>query len=135
MCSHRRVRNKSFAALQGSGVMRFMHRSDGSEGIIRIEHDTDRGTVELDTWLVVRKRLNNASQVGKLILSKTVYLTVCMTCTQFKAEVEVTEVALAFPLGADLKTVILAKVNIFNVLQVCEDLKLVYLAASQLLFL
>jgi hypothetical protein len=74
---------------QDSGVTRFMTRSDGSEGIIQIEHNTDEGTVEKDTWLVVRKHLHNASQ--------------------FKAEVEVTEVALAFPLGAHVKTVVLAK--------------------------
>ena len=40
------------------------------------------------------------------------------TYSQFKAEVEVTEVALAFPLGAHVKTVVLAKVNIFNVRKV-----------------
>ena len=33
--------------------------------------------------------------------------------TQFKAEVEVTEVALAFPLSTDMKTIVLAKVNVF----------------------
>jgi hypothetical protein len=32
--------------------------------------------------------------------------------TQFKAEVEVTEVALAFPLSTDMKTIIQAKVNV-----------------------
>ena len=40
-----------------------MNRLDGGEGIIQIDHNTDEGTVEQDTWLVVRKHLHNASQV------------------------------------------------------------------------
>ena len=41
-----------------------MRRSDGNEGIIQIEHNTDEGGVEQDKWLVVRKHLTNASQVN-----------------------------------------------------------------------
>ena len=52
--------------MQASGVTRYtcMNRSDGSEGIIEIKHNTDPDRVDRDTWLVVRKRLTNASQVG-----------------------------------------------------------------------
>ena len=53
----------TYLSLQDSGETRYMTRSDGSEGIVQIEHNTDEGRVELDTWLVVRKHLTNASQV------------------------------------------------------------------------
>jgi hypothetical protein len=66
-----------------------MRRYDSGEGIIQILHNTDQDTPGQDTWLVVQKQLTNASQ--------------------FKAEVEVTEVALAFPLSTDMKTIIQAK--------------------------
>ena len=52
-----------------------MTRSDGSEGIIQIEHSTDEGTVEKDTWLVVRKHLHNASQVWVNNVMEFYYLT------------------------------------------------------------
>ena len=52
-----------------------MTRSDGSEGIIQIEHSTDEGTVEKDTWLVVRKHLHNASQVWVNNVREFYYLT------------------------------------------------------------
>lgn len=40
-----------------------MNRSDGTEGIIQIEHNTDHDRLKQDTWLVVRKQLTNASKV------------------------------------------------------------------------
>ena len=43
-----------------------MNRSDGSEGIIQIEHNTDHENIQKDSWLVVRKQLTNASQVCTL---------------------------------------------------------------------
>ena len=92
-------------------MTRFMSRSDGSEGIIQIEHNTDEGVTEQDRWLVVRKHLTNASQV--CMTHCTGVVCSIMLCTQFKTEVEVTEVALAFPLSTDKKAVVLAKVNNF----------------------
>lgn len=118
--------------IQDSGVTRYMNRSDGCEGIIEIKHNTDPERVDQDTWLVVRKRLTNASKVNSKHTQKLSFH-IQSICAQFKAEVEVTEVALAFPLEANIQTVILAKVNVLNatgILYVSEDLLFILLCFS-----
>ena len=121
--------------VQVSGTVHYMKRYDRDESIIQIQHNTDQDNSGQDTWLVVQKQLTNASQVHvhciysdihvhllwcyvpytctNITMKAILYTYTFPLCTQFKAEVAVTEVALAFPLGADMKTVILAKVNIF----------------------
>ena len=55
-----------------------MNRSDGNEGIIQIEHNTDHDRLKQDTWLVVRKQLTNASKVNHFM---NTYILVQHICT------------------------------------------------------
>lgn len=51
--------------MQETGTIQYMRRFDGEKGIIKIKHNTNSGQdkADVDTWLVVRKQLTNASQV------------------------------------------------------------------------
>ncbi len=91
-----------------------MVREDRGTGMVEIRH-THNSRETTDRWFVVRKLLDKAKQVQNLqsVLLCGIMLRVCMylSLPQFKPDVETTELALAFPLPADLKTVVLSKVS------------------------